>query len=266
MKKILLTALSLLLTVCLFAFGVSAETDVTTVYVTIADNEGNLVLSAESISLNGQNPSIHEVLKTAHEIYYKNGAEEGYSASETAYGLSMNKLWGIDGNGSYGYCVNNVPATNLNDTVKYGDHIYAYIYSDTVTFSDSYSYFDIVRTNAEKGGTLTLTLSHLTYDENWNTVTSPVANATILLNGEKTALRTDENGIVTVPCEKSGKTVVSAEHSELTLVPPVCLITIPSDGTVIILTAGILALLLLAVGAFLFIQKRKKTAVNRTAK
>ena len=255
MKKLLCTTLSLMFFICLFAVSVSAKSEGDVVYVSIADHTGTLVLTAEPVTVTG-NATIHDALTAAHDAYYK--GTDGYAASESAYGLSMDKLWGIDGGGAYGYCVNNVSAMSLYDPVKAGDHVYAYIYRDVLTYADSYSYFDVLRADKEKGDILTLTLSRLTYDENWNTVTEPVAGATILLNGERTYLKTDENGKVTVPCDKSGDMLVSAEHATLVLVPPVCIVSVPTSVTPIIL-AIVAAVVVLGAVAFFVVKTKKKT-------
>ncbi len=257
MKKALCTSLVLALLLCLCALNVSAASEEAVAYVTIADVNGELVLAAKPVTLENGTATIDEVLTKAHDEYFKGGAAAGYASSEGPYGLAMDKLWGIDGGGSYGYCVNDTSAMNLTDEVKAGDHLYAYIYRDVLYFSDTYGFFDLFRAETEKGDVLKLTLSHLTYDESWNTVVAPVADAFILLNGEKTALKTDENGTVTVPCEKAGKLIVSAEHGSLTLVPPVCVVTVLSNVNISLISGVVSAAFVLAAVALLIVYKTK---------
>ena len=104
---------------------------------------------------------------------------------------------------------------------------------------------------------LTLTLSYLTYDENWNTVVSPVKDAFIILDGEKTALKTDENGTVTIPCEKAGEWIVSADHQTLTLVPPVCVVTVPSNVNPILIIGIVAIVIVIAAAAVVIVAKKR---------
>ena len=54
----------------------------------------------------------------------------------------------------------------------------------------------------------------------------PAAGAKIIIDGEETSFVTDENGAVTIIAELSaGEHVISAVSDNLTLVPPVCVVT-----------------------------------------
>lgn len=84
------------------------------VYVTIADGEGQLALAQEKIMVKDNNKdgvfTIDEALYAAHEAKYEGGAVAGYASSASEYGISLDKLWGAENGGSYGYCVNNESA------------------------------------------------------------------------------------------------------------------------------------------------------------
>ena len=148
MKKKLITVLALAL--ILTAIGANnrtlAEDLSAKVLVSIAN--GTLVLAAEEITVtdvdNDGALTINDALYAAHEAKFDGGAAAGYGSASTEYGLSMTKLWGVENGGSYGYMVNNASAWSLADPVKTGDHVYAFVYTDTTGFSDSYSYFDKV--------------------------------------------------------------------------------------------------------------------------
>ena len=154
------------------------------------------------------------------------GAAAGYASGETEYGLSLNKLWGVENGGSYGYCVNNKSAMSLADTISDGDYVSAYCYSDLTAWSDVYSWFDIDTTEITVGGELALALSYAGFDENWNPVTLFAADAVITMNGEKTSYTTDAQGKVTIVFDKPGEYVLSAVSDSQTLVPPVCRVTV----------------------------------------
>lgn len=217
-------AAALLLTI---AVPVSAAED-TSVYVTIAN--GELVLAYEEVELtdaDGDNKlTVNDALISAHDKKYDGGAEAGYGSAETDYGLSLTKLWGVENGSGYGYCVNNASAMSLADEVKAGDHIYAYVYTDTKDFSDTYSYFDATTSDKSE---VTLTLMASGYDENWAPVSSPVEGAVITVDGIKTDVKTDADGKATVKMTGEGRHVVSAVSDSVTLVPPVCIVNIAAS-------------------------------------
>lgn len=195
------------------------------VHVTIAD-AGELVVSDEEVEVTDVDAdgavTIGDALSCAHEHFYAGGAAEGYAAEETEYGLSLTKLWGVENGGSYGYYLNNASAMSLLDAVAEGDHVYAFSYADLETWSDVYAYFDV--TDAE--GEAELTLSYAAFDENWNPVETPLANAVITIDGEETGSATDENGKVTVSVSESGRHIVSATVEDMTITPPICILTV----------------------------------------
>ena len=134
MKKMISVLLAILL-LCTFCY---AET----VYVTISDSQGRLTIPHSAIDITDADAdgiiTIHDVLFAAHEAFYVGGAEAGYAVSMGDFGLCINKLWGEDNGGSYGYYVNNASAFNLADPVKEGDSVYAYAFTDLVHGSVSF--------------------------------------------------------------------------------------------------------------------------------
>ena len=236
MKKILSVAIALLMMLGMLGISVSAEpepgSDLITVYVTISDAKGELVLTREAIVVGDEDGddiiSIYDVLYTAHDKKYEGGVSAGYNTAETQYGISLIKLWG-DTSGAFGYYVNNKSAMSLNDVVKEGDHIQAYVYQDQTAWSDSYSWFEKSEQTAKLGESVTLTLFAASYDASWNVVTSPVSDAKILINGVASSYKTDAEGKVTLNLENTGSFVISATSESQTLVPPVCKVVIESD-------------------------------------
>lgn len=231
MKKIISMMLAMLLvlgSLCMFACKANEdEIPENAIYVTISD--GSLVLVRRAVSLSDADgdgaTTVGDALLLAHDAAYEGGAAAGFDSAETEYGLSMTKLWG-NTSGAYGYCVNDASAMSLYDTVAVGDHVYAYIYRDLETWSDVYSYFDQSAVETAKGEQVTLTLTYAGYDAAWNLVTAPVSNAVITVNGEATSYTTDAEGKVTLSFDKKGSYTLSATSETLTLVPPVCVVTV----------------------------------------
>jgi hypothetical protein len=260
MKKLCSLFLSLLI-VCLCAVGVCADEAQLSAYVTISDENGDLVMVYERIGFydydNDGKITINDALASAHIEKYADGID-GYASENSAYGLSLTKLWGAQ-TGAYGYYVNNASPASLLDEIKDGDHIQAFVYTDTATFSDTFCFFDTVETECAVDDTVTLTLSALTYDENWNTVTVPVANAEILVNGEPVGARTDENGEASFVMKAGGKVTVSARSEDMNLVPPVCRIHSDAGSILVLMVIMMIAIVAVATVTFFTIKKHIAT-------
>lgn len=235
MKKILSVLIALTLIFTGLFVSVSAETaDSVEVTVTISD-KGNLVVTEQKITVsdtdNDNAITVNDVLFTSHEKFFEGGAQSGYAYGDTEYGVSIFKLWG-DTSGNFGYYVNNAMAMGLNDTVKNGDSIYGYVFKNS-DFSDVYSFFDKSSVTCDKNEEISLTLSYIGFDSNWNPVSLPVSNALITVNGNATEYKTDSDGKVTFKLADSGAFVISAQSHDLTLVPPVCCINVAEDEPII---------------------------------
>ena len=217
----------------------AAEQD-TNVLVTISDGKGGApVLVQKEVKVTDIDSdgklTINDALYIAHEENFTGGAAAGFSSSEKAgySGLSLNKLWGIENGGSYGYYVDNSASMSLSDEVKDGNSIYAFVYSDTTGFSDSYSWFDKNTADAKQGDEIELTLSHIKYDANWTPLTVPVEGAVITINGKATEFKTDANGKVKVKLDEAGEDIlISAASDNVTLVPPVLVANVASNAEV----------------------------------
>ena len=189
------------------------------VYVTVYDGS-KVVCAWEPVELKDEDKdskmTINDVLVALHASKCK----DGYASAEGQYGLSITKLWG-DESGAFGYYVNDGMAMGLTDEVKVGDRIYAYVYSDKVYFGDVYTFFDTSLISGKAGKEVTVKLfGMLSYDENWNPVSSPIADATIIIDGKVTEYKTGEDGSVTITLPKENA-VISATAAGLPLVPPV---------------------------------------------
>ena len=236
MKKFFAFTMSAILLLSAFCLMASATEEPTAsraeIYVTVADKDGKLAVTYEKITVtdidDDKSLTVNDALYCAHEAKYTGGAAAGYGYyTHEQYGLSLSKLWG-DESGSFGYYVNNASSMGLGDAVKDGDHVYAFIYRDTETYSDKYSFFNVNTQKAEKGGEIILTLMSAGFDANWAPVNSPVEGATVTVNGVATELKTDAEGQVKVKLDTAGELVISATLEGATLVPPVCKISVAS--------------------------------------
>ena len=225
MKKFLSVLLALAMLVSLAAFAEEAPT----VYVSISDDTGTLTLAYSPVALLDKDGdgalTICDALMEAHAAHYPGGAD-GFLAEESQWGLSMYRLWGVENGGSYGYCVNDASAMSLVDPIQSGDHIKAYAFTDLTNYSDTYAYFTAPVAAAAVNADVSLTLSASGYDANWAPVILPVAGATLTVNGEKTEIITDENGNAVLNFTAPGVYTVSAVSETMTLVPPVCIVTV----------------------------------------
>ena len=213
--------------ICVATITEALEADA---YVSVSDAEGNLVLAHEAVTVTDIDAdgalTINDALYIVHEKNYDGGAAAGYGSVYGEYGLSLNKLWGVENGGSYGYYVNNKSAWSLADPIVDGDHIKAFVYTDLTAWSDKYCWFETDTVSAKSGESITLNLVMAGYDAAWNPVAQPVEGAVITLNGEATEFITDADGKVTIVIDKAGEYVISAVSESLTLVPPVCEVSV----------------------------------------
>lgn len=196
------------------------------VYVSVAV-KGETVVFLEQVKVKDEDfdgkITVNDALSATHKKYY-NGSQ-GYYSYESPYGLSLGKLWGDD-SGNFGYFLNNTSCLSLLDEVKEGDFLYAYVYKDSETFSDVYSFFDFNFKSANQGETVTLTLFASGYDSNWQPVTTQVQDAVITVNGEKTLVKTDSSGRAELCLEKAGEYRISAVSDKQVLTPAVCVVNV----------------------------------------
>lgn len=238
MKKLAGLLLVIVILAGMMSIAVSAisnPADPADVFVTFSDSTGKVILAQEKITVQDKNSdgkfSIDEVLFAAHEAKYEGGAAAGYATANGTYGLYITKLWG-DISGNFGYYVNNAMAMGLTDEVKAGDHLNAFVYQvyqfDPVTYettADSYSYFDKYTASVTQGDSLTVILKAVEFDASFNPVDVAVSGASILIDGVETAYKTDAQGKVTFPIEKTGELLISAKKDGTVLVPPVLKVT-----------------------------------------
>ena len=225
MKKYAIAFLCALLALALCGAAVAE-----TVYVTIADGQGQLVMVNAAIDVTDVDAdgalTINDALYAAHEAAYEGGAEAGYAAADAGYGLSISKLWGEENGGSYGYYLNDASAYSLLDPVADGDYLNAFVYTDLEAWSDLYCTFGYREVVADAGANIKLTLNMMTFDENWNPVSLPVEGAILTIDGEDSEVVTDAEGKAQFTIEAAGEYLISARSDSAILVPPVCIVTV----------------------------------------
>ena len=181
------------------------------VYVTDADADGAL--------------TINDAIIAAHAEYYEGGAE-GYVTYTGDYGIAIDKLWGVENGGSYMYYLNDLMPLSLTEAIKEGDRVTAYGFADLEGWSDVYTFFDKSTATIAAGETLELTLKGYDWSLDPNGGASPLANATIYVNGEAVRTATDSEGKASVTLGKVGTYVISAGSETATLTPPVCTVKV----------------------------------------
>lgn len=253
MKRILSISLAFIMALCCLGINAFAQELSAEVYVTIAD-KGTLTVTYEEVTVTDIDEdgalTVNDALYAAHEEAYNGGAASGYSYyTHKDYGLCIGKLWG-DASGNYGYYLNNASCWSLADTVKDGDSLYAFVYSDGKFFSDTYCYFEENSIDAQAGEEVTLELYGAGYDESWNPISVPVAGATITVDGEATEIKTDENGSATITLD-GGTHVISAVSADKVLVPPVCIAEVEEEFSIVSLILSIIERIADAVAEFL---------------
>ena len=261
-KKILSIALVLLmLGSALVCYTAAATAEKTFAYVNIYDGN-KLVLSmykAEKTDEDGDGSwTINDALITAHKAKCK----DGYASAASEWGTSITKLWN-DESGAFGYYLNNKMVMTdvkekLNETTP--DVIYAYVYSDKTTWSDAYTFFDKTQFTGNQNDKVTLKLSYVSFDENYNQVDKPLADATIYFDAKETKFKTDANGEVEITLP-SYSTIISAEKEGMTIVPPVCRFDkIEKSGSTLLIVLIIVSVVIIAavVCVILFTNKKKK--------
>lgn len=216
----------------------TAEGDVE-IFVTIAD-KGAVVVFQQPVTVVDVNHNgifdVDDALFAAHEKFYTGGATAGYASYESQWGLSISMLWG-DTSYCYGYWLNNASCWSLEDVVAEGNHLVAFVYQDSMYWSDAYSKFDSFAYSVEEDTALTVKLDKAGYDENWNTVFAAHSGATVTVYDADmkvvdAAVTDNGDGTYTVTLNAAGSYYLVATDSDPITVPAVCAVTVTAKAEV----------------------------------
>lgn len=150
----------------------------------------------------------HEALLAAHAAY---SSPDAYVATQTSYGMTVSKLWGVETGNCLFYVNNTALSVNVGEaTVSAGDYLVVSVNQDDTYYSDHYTYFNANSKYAVAGEEVTLALrgSLSTGDK----LLSDVSIGT-WSNGAFTALTgktTGTDGMVKVSFDKPGTYYVTA--------------------------------------------------------
>lgn len=239
-KRLLSLLLALTMALSLATTGAwAAGQDSIRVTVTIANQgaiavgKNNTLMAQVPVTVTDRNQdgkfTYDEAMAAAHKAYYEKG-EAGFAMK----GNSCEMLWGNETT-SLGFYRNNTMTGYINgESVEDNDDLTAFVYQDQKNWSDQYCFFDQTTVTVKSGESLTINLKGVGFDENWNTVSSPVKQAGLgVYYGGTFRTRnvsTDANGNGTISFYKAGTYVLSAKKDGAYLIPPVCIVTVTGQA------------------------------------
>ena len=239
-KRLLSLLLALTMALSLATTGAwAADQDSIQVTVTIANQgaiavgKNNTLMAQVPVTVTDRNQdgkfTYDEAMAAAHKAYYEKG-EAGFAMK----GNSCEMLWGNETT-SLGFYRNNTMTGYINgESVEDNDDLTAFVYQDQKNWSDQYCFFDQTTVTVKSGESLTINLKGVGFDENWNTVSSPVKQAGLgVYYGGTFRTRnvsTDANGNGTISFYKAGTYVLSAKKDGAYLIPPVCIVTVTGQA------------------------------------
>ena len=235
MKKSIAMAAAMLISLSSAGMYVSAEENETKVFVTVSDKNRQLVLVQEPVTVTDIDSdgklTINDALYIAHDNKFEGGAAAGYRSATGQYGLQLEKLWGVENSLSFGFYVNDTFSMGLTDEIKNGDYVEAFTYPDPSDINYFYSFFDKKNgEDADAGSEIDLTLSYVSFDENYAPVSKSLSGAKIKINGKDTDAVTDADGKATVKLTEAGRNVISADSDSIKIAPPSYLINVNGEA------------------------------------
>ena len=175
-----------------------------TVEVTVRTEE--TVLNKAEVSVGDENGdgrvSIEDVLIAAHDRYYDGGAEAGYQRS-CADAPEDSKIWGV--RGRYISFILDAEGNEKTGAPADGDRISVLMQDEA---ADSYRFRHGSLQNIPVGELVNLKLIRRCGESGRD---EPVSDAVILIDGRRTAIRTDEKGFAAVSFREPGSYTLSAK-------------------------------------------------------
>lgn len=171
--------------------------------------------------------TISDALYAYHEAYFEGGAAAGYGVGGTEMGPYVSKFLGLETD-AVGYYCNQAAAGGLHDEIKSGDLLEAFVYGGDYAAGtlEHYAKFNERQLRAVAGTEITLTLAYEDYDEEWNAVFVPLADAAVLVDGKETAYRSDEAGQITLTLDEVGRHIISASSETVAIQVPVAVVQV----------------------------------------
>lgn len=193
------------------------DTQSITAYVTVCqhgeivtDKNGDFV-AVVPIELDGETEyDINDVFTELHDQLFSGGTASGYTAADIGYGsLSITKFWGVETQ-NVSYMHNGAYAMGLEEKVENNDKLEVSLNYGTYPNTELYATFDKSSDVIFKKDTVSLTLTQMTLDSEYNPVFSPCEGATVTIDGEETEYVTNDEGKAELPFDTAGTYVVSA--------------------------------------------------------
>lgn len=218
----------------------------------VEGENGDPVVQVPVTLYGGLTYTIADALEAVHDECFKGGAEVGYAAAETQYGLGLSKLWG-DESGNFAYQVNrgSVSVWGLSDVISDGDEIDAYILQSYYPDSEDYAAFGEAAAEGTAGKPITLQLYSSSFDEFYQMNMIPLAGASVHAYGASAdgAPVTDADGKASITLTEPGKQIVTATKTKdvggqtvTAITAPSCIVTVyPSNESIESLIAAVSA-------------------------
>ena len=182
----------------------SAAETACTVEVTVRTEQ--TVLNKAEVSVGDENGdgqlTVEDVLIAAHNKYYEGGAESGYQRS-CADAPELSQIWGV--RGSFISYILDADGKEKTGAPEDGDRISVLMQNSA---PDSYRFRHGSLDRVPVGEHINLKLIRRRGESG---VDEPVSDAVILIDGKRTAIRTDEKGFAAVSFRDPGKHTVSAK-------------------------------------------------------
>ena len=170
--------------------------------------------------------TVNDALIAAHDSYYNGGAAEGYRSAPSPYGTAIEKLWG-DESGAFSYWLNDKSCWSLDDEVKDGDYVVAFIYKDQTYWGDSYSKFDSDIYSCMTGQKVKVNVSESYYDDNYEIKFKPSSQAKVsVIGGTAEPVVTNADGQAELIFTEPGTYQIQAWKDNGLLVPCVATVNV----------------------------------------
>ncbi len=206
-----------------------------TITATIS-NAGEVVVPFKEITVKDLNADqkhdVNEAFIAIHDAFFTGGSDAGYAASASGW---ITKFWGVE-SAPLGYYNNGESCMSVTDPVAEGDYLTAFIYKDTVGWSDSFAKFD--KTSYTGKDSITAKLSRSYYGADYSLVTEDFKGAAITVytkdyeavDASKYTVTDNEDGTYKIAFTEAGDYLIQADNADPFIVPALAAVEI-TDGS-----------------------------------